>query len=131
NVGVTGYDVFANGTKVGTTTTATSYAFSNLTCGATNSLGVEAFDAAGNRSTRALVNAVTTACATGAANLYVSPTGNDANPCLQVSPCASFNRAYQIALPGQTVQVAGGTYGSQVISEKASLRGQNGCDPYG
>jgi len=63
NVGVAGYDLFANSTKVGTTTSK-SYSFSGLTCGVVNSLGVEAFDAAGNRSTRSVTSVTTAACST-------------------------------------------------------------------
>lgn len=48
-----------------------------------------------------------------AASLYVSPTGSDSGRCTQAQPCASFNRAYQVAQLGQTVQVAAGTYGDQ------------------
>jgi chitodextrinase len=59
--GVAGYDVFRNGTKVGTTT-GTTYAIGGLTCGSSYTLGVEAFDAAGNRSTRTSVVGATTAC---------------------------------------------------------------------
>jgi acid phosphatase type 7 len=60
-VGVAGYDLFRNGTKVGTTT-GTNYTFVNLTCGTSYTLGVEAFDAAGNRSTRTAIVAATAAC---------------------------------------------------------------------
>jgi pectate disaccharide-lyase len=41
---------------------------------------------------------------------YVSPTGSDANPCTHVSPCATPDHAFTIASPGDTVQVAPGTY---------------------
>src|SRR6185436_16465808 len=43
-------------------TTSTSFTFSGLTCGTTYTLGVEAFDAAGNRSTRPKLSAATAAC---------------------------------------------------------------------
>jgi pectate disaccharide-lyase len=41
---------------------------------------------------------------------YVSPTGSDSNPCTQTSPCATPDHAFNLASPGQTVQVAAGTY---------------------
>jgi pectate disaccharide-lyase len=44
------------------------------------------------------------------ANWYVSPTGSDSNPCSQSSPCATPDHAFNLASPGQTVQVATGTY---------------------
>ena len=61
NVGVTGYDVYRNNTKMATVT-ATSSNQAALTCGTSYTLAVEAFDAAGNRSPRAQLNATTAAC---------------------------------------------------------------------
>jgi chitodextrinase len=53
NVGVTGYNVFLNGTKVATTT-ATKYTYAGLSCGTTYTVALEAQDAAGNVSNRAM-----------------------------------------------------------------------------
>src|SRR5215211_1061948 len=61
NTGVAGYDIFLNGSKIDTTA-STAYGFAGLTCATNYTLGVEAFDAAGNHSTRASVAASTTAC---------------------------------------------------------------------
>ena len=61
NLGVAGYHVFASNTSVGSTG-ATSYTFNNLTCGTIYTLGVEAYDAAGNVSARSTLTAGTTAC---------------------------------------------------------------------
>ncbi len=63
NVAVAGYDIFRDGTKVGSVTT-TSYNFTGLSCATGYTLGVEAYDAAGNHSTRAALNATTSACPT-------------------------------------------------------------------
>jgi len=41
---------------------------------------------------------------------YVSPTGSDSNSCNHASPCATPDHAFTIASPGDTVQVAAGTY---------------------
>lgn len=49
NVAVTGYDIYVNGVKTGTTT-GTSYTVGNLTAGTTYTFSVAAFDAAGNLS---------------------------------------------------------------------------------
>jgi hypothetical protein len=65
-----------------------------------------------------------------ATTYYLSPTGNDSNPCSQAAPCLSFDRAYQIASPGSTVQIASGTYGSQIINWKPSMANLSpGCTP--
>ncbi len=61
NLGVTGYDVYRNGTKVAYEN-ATSSIQSGLPCGTSFAFGVEAVDAAGNRSTRAQLNASTGGC---------------------------------------------------------------------
>ena len=49
NSGVAGYDVFVNGVKTATAS-ATEYTLSSLICSTTYTLGVQAFDGAGNRS---------------------------------------------------------------------------------
>jgi hypothetical protein len=67
NVGVAGYDVFVNATKVASTTTQTSYTLTGLTCGTSYTLGVEPYDAAGNRSARSTNVASTSACSSGGA----------------------------------------------------------------
>ena len=62
NAGVAGYDVFLNGSKVGTTA-QTSYAFGGLACGTSYTLAVDAYDAAGNVSAKASTSGGTSACA--------------------------------------------------------------------
>ena len=48
--------------------------------------------------------------------LAVAPTGSDRNSCAPAAPCATFDRAYHQASPGQFVLVAGGSYPSQKIT---------------
>jgi chitodextrinase len=80
NVGVAGYNVYANGTRIATTT-STSYSFTGLSCGTSYTLAVDAYDAAGNRSSASSVTAATSACPadtsppTAPANLAVTGTG--------------------------------------------------------
>jgi Fibronectin type III domain len=64
DVGVAGYSVY-NGVVRIDSTTATSYALGSLVCGTGYTLAADAHDAAGNRSATAIVNATTSACATG------------------------------------------------------------------
>jgi hypothetical protein len=45
--------------------------------------------------------------------VFLSPNGSDGRSCSVSAPCASFGRAYRVALSGQVVQVAGGNYGYQ------------------
>jgi chitodextrinase len=115
DVGVVGYGVYRNGTSVGTSA-GTSFTFSGLACGVSYTLGVDAFDAAGNRSAKATLTASTSECLSGGADLYLSSGGSDSNLCTQAAPCRSFDRAYRVAQPGYVVEVAGGTYGAQTIN---------------
>jgi chitodextrinase len=61
DVGVTGYNLYRDGSKVATTT-ATSFTFGGLACGTTYALAVEAFDAAGNVSGRSATGGSTSGC---------------------------------------------------------------------
>src|SRR5919204_521248 len=84
NVGVTGYDLLVNGTKV-TTTTSTSHTFSGLTCGTSYTLGVDAFDAAGNHSSISTANATTAACSSSDTTAPSAPTGLTVGTATQTS----------------------------------------------
>lgn len=53
---------------------------------------------------------------TSTASVFVSPAGSDTAQCTKASPCATLNRAYAVARPGKTVEVAGGTYPAQTIA---------------
>src|SRR4051794_11456214 len=72
------------------------------------------------RSTLALACAfvLVPAAQAGAATLKVSSSGSDSAACSTVAPCASFNRAYQVSQPGDTIEVAGGNYGAQTVNRK-------------
>jgi chitodextrinase len=61
NVGVAGYTVYVGGSIVASPVSV-AVTLTSLTCGTTYSVGIEAFDAAGNRSTRTTGNATTSAC---------------------------------------------------------------------
>jgi chitodextrinase len=117
NTGVTGYGVYRNGNLVSSPTGLTA-TVSGLSCGTSYTFGVDAVDAAGNRSPQASVSASTTSCPpAGGADLFVAPGGSDSGSCTQGNPCGSLNRAYAVASLGQTVEVAGGTYSGQTIDQ--------------
>ena len=61
NVGVTGYDVLSNGSKVASATTPSS-TLSGLSCGVSYTFAIVAYDAAGNRSPQAQLVTSTAAC---------------------------------------------------------------------
>jgi chitodextrinase len=77
NVGVVGYGVYVGATRIATTT-AVSNTVSGLTCGTSYSLSVDAYDAAGNRSTKATVTGSTSACPAPDTTAPTTPTGLNA-----------------------------------------------------
>ena len=63
NIGVYGYALYSNGTKVASVSAATlAYTFSSLSCGTSYSLAAAAFDTAGNYSTQVQLAQATAAC---------------------------------------------------------------------
>lgn len=57
------------------------------------------------------------------ATRFVATNGSDSGSCRVQDPCQSFGRAYEVASPGEIVDVAGGTYPTQQIeydSDKTS-----------
>ena len=62
DVGVTGYALLVDGTRLSQGTTSPAFTFTGLACGTRYTLGVQAFDAAGNASAPATRTATTTAC---------------------------------------------------------------------
>jgi len=133
NVAVTGYRLLLNNSPVGTTGSL-SYGFTGLACGTSYTLGVDAYDAAGNHSAAASATLVTGACAPAsgdAANLFVDSNGGTcaraATPSTYVdaNACGSFNAAYQAARPGDVVKVQSGSYGSITIAQKAGSAAPN------
>ena len=61
NLGVAGYGLHRGGAQVATSTEPAGI-FSGLSCGSSYTLGIDAYDAAGNRSAKANVMVSTTAC---------------------------------------------------------------------
>ena len=55
-----------------------------------------------------------------AADRYIAPSGSDSAPCTAAAPCQSLARAYQAAAPGQSIEVAGGSYPTQTVPYVAS-----------
>src|SRR5262249_5094320 len=130
NVGVVGYKVYQGTKKIGTTTT-TSYLVSGLSCATSYTLGVEAYDAAGNVSPRGTTTASTSACVGGSgggvsnANLWVATNGSSscARSATPISfsqaktggnVCATMEQACAAAGPGDLVAVKAGAYSADV-----------------
>jgi hypothetical protein len=115
--GVRDYRIYRDGFHV-TSSDSTTAAVTGLECETTYTLGVEARDHGGNASPRATLTAGTAECGSSEeepATLFVSTAGDDTGACTPAAPCASFNRAYRVAQPGDVIEVAAGTYGPQQI----------------
>jgi hypothetical protein len=57
-----------------------------------------------------------------AAELYVSPKGNNKNPGTAQAPFATIARAVQAAKPGDTVKIAPGLYREQITFRKSGTK---------
>jgi chitodextrinase len=81
NVAVAGYNVYLDGDKIASTT-STSYTYKGLACGKTYTVGLEAYDAAGNRSNirEAMGPMATSACSTSPPPPPASPPPTPATP---------------------------------------------------
>lgn len=101
DVAVAGYALYRNGAPIATTS-STSYKFSGLSCGTSYKLGVDAYDATGNRSSAPSVTASTAACAK---SVKVSK-----GPQVNVSGCKSSACAYM------TVSLANFGSGSHAVT---------------
>ena len=107
NVAVAGYSLSVAGSAIGTTAQP-SYTFSGLACGTSYALGIEAYDAAGNRSPRITLQADAAACASspptpppspppsqGLANVFaVPPTSTDGSTnCVRSATPKTYEQA--------------------------------------
>jgi chitodextrinase len=144
NVGVAGYRLLRNDVSVATVATP-GYTYVGLTCGTSYTFALEAYDAAGNVSSRTLATGTisTSACAGSppppppppppspppagnAAHLWVDTNGGSctrsasAGAYSDAAACAGLNAAYQAAANGDTILVRGGSYGGQIITEKTA-----------
>jgi chitodextrinase len=124
NVGVKEYAVFVDSGFAASTSQA-SATVGQLACGKTYTVGVEAVDAAGNRSARTSSSVTTAACTVSvppstSATVFLSPSGSDANPCTASKPCRSVLRGYEAAALGGVVEIAAGKYPDQLLPGQSS-----------
>lgn len=114
NVATTGYEIFNGAVSVGTTTSATSFAVTGLTCGFYN-MTVKAKDAAGNISNAsAVLSAVTEPCANANA-LYVYGASTSATmDGTFANPYKTIQQAADVVTPGKTIFVRAGIYKEEI-----------------
>ncbi len=80
------------------------------TTSGTSTYNVAVTDAKAQTASASVTLVIAAATTSTGNTYYVTPTGNDSNPCTQLGPCATPDHAFNIASPGDTVQVAAGTY---------------------
>ena len=97
NVGVAGYRLFLDGAQAGPPTQQTSFTFTGLVCGSTHTLGVEAYDLAGNTSGRATLEATAGACDTTPPTVAVTAPAAGATVANTVSVTANAADNDQVA----------------------------------
>ncbi len=105
NIGVTGYEIFLDGSSLGTTT-GTSVNITGLTACSSYNFGVLAFDAAGNNSGTASTIGSTTGCSSGGTPFsvgYFFETGwegwsDGGSDCFRYSGSRSWEGSYSIRL---------------------------------
>ena len=124
NVGVTGYDVYRNGSKVASSS-STSLSQTGLSCGTSFMFAVAARDAAGNSSQQTQRSASTAACSTAPADTTApsTPTG------LAVSNVTQTGLALSWSPSSDNVGVTGyDVYrnGSKVASSSSTSLSQTG-----
>ena len=65
----------------------------------------------------------TEAAALGATNdFYVSPTGNDTNPCISSAPCQTIQKGVDMLQPGDVLHILEGVYTEAVTVSKAGMQ---------
>jgi chitodextrinase len=137
NVGIAGYRAFLDGALRATTGSGQlSYTYTGLSCGTTYQVALEAYDAAGNTSDRnQAAGSVSSLACTGSpppppspppnsssANVWVDTSGGScarqstAGAYVDAQACSSLQAAYNAAQPGDTVNIADGTYTSQPLA---------------
>ncbi|MDC0708103.1 glycosyl hydrolase family 18 protein [Stigmatella sp. ncwal1] len=103
NVGVTGYDVYRNGSLVGSTS-STSYTASGLTASTAYSFSIRAKDAAGNVSAASSTLSVTTNATGATCAALPSVPGGLSSPSKSSS---SVSLAWSASSPGTNCTIAG------------------------
>ncbi len=117
NVGVAGYGLYRNGSPAGSST-GTTTTLTGLTCGASQLAGVDAYDAAGNRSGQATVTVTAAACDTSppAVTLTGPPAGPVAGT-VDVTATATDDRG----VAGVRFRLDGANLGSEDTSPPYSV----------
>lgn len=130
NVAVTGYDVLRNGTIIGSTTTATTFAVSGLTASTAYTFNVRAKDAAGNSSVNSNTVNVTTLAPASDTTAPTAPTLS-ASGTTQTTTNLSWSGATDnVAVTGYDVLRNGVVIGSTTTATTFAVTGLTASTTY-
>jgi len=130
NIAVTGYDVFRNGSLIGSTTTATTFAVTGLTASTTYTFNVRAKDAAGNVSLNSNTVSVTTLAPAPDTTAPTAPTLS-ASGTTQTTTNLSWSGATDnVALTGYDVLRNGSLIGSTTTATTFAVTGLTASTTY-
>ncbi len=134
NVSVAGYGVYFGDLRIASTA-QTGYAFSGLNCGSSYIVGVDAYDQAGNRSTRASAVVATAACSDtaapttplnvvqgGATQTSISIAWNGSTDNVGVSGYGMYRADTRVATTSQTSYTFSGLTCGSVRARRRCLR---------
>jgi chitodextrinase len=119
NVGVAGYDYYNGGMLPLGTTTSTNVTFTGLSCGTSYTIGIDAYDAAGNRSPQATTVVITAACDTTppTASISAPADGSTVSGTIAVSANSSDN----VGVVGVQFKLDGANLGSEDTTSPYSI----------
>jgi chitodextrinase len=130
NIAVTGYDVFRNGTLIGSTTTATTFAVTGLTASTSYTFNVRAKDAAGNVSPNSNTVSVTTLAPAPDTTAPTAPTLS-ASGTTQTTTNLSWSGATDnVAVTGYNIFRNGSLIGSTTTATTFAVTGLTASTAY-
>jgi glucose/arabinose dehydrogenase len=128
NVGVAGYGLYRNGVLVGTSPT-TGGTVSGLACATTYTLGVDAYDQAGNRSAQSTTTAATTACDTAPPTVQL--TAPSAGSTLSGNVTVTASAQDDVAVAGVQFRLDGQDLGAEDTAAPYSFVWNTATTPNG
>jgi chitodextrinase len=119
NVGVAGYDYYNGGMLPLGSTENTNVTFTGLSCGTSYTVGIDAFDAAGNHSSQSTTTVATAACDTipPTVNISTPADGSTVSGTVAISASASDN----VGIAGVQFKFDGANLGSEVTTSPYSV----------
>lgn len=130
NIGVTGYDVYRDGTLIGSTTTATTYAVTGLANATTYAFTVKAKDAAGNASISSNTASVTTLAPTQDTTAPTAPTLSASGTTTTATNLSWSTATDNVGVTGYDIYRNGSLIGSTTTATTYAVTGLTASTAY-